>query len=56
MRDWATQYKGLEVRVQAALDEYNQKMAVRAASQAAMDTQAALCRDLQDKVGMCMHV
>ena len=50
LRDWSTQYKGLEVRVQAALEEYSQEMVVKAAGQAAMDAQNALCRQLQEKV------
>ena len=51
LRDWHSHYRGLEVRVHAALADYAQETAMREASQVAMDTQQALCRRLQNKVG-----
>ncbi len=50
LRDWSTQSKGLEVRVQAALEEYSREVAAKAAGQVAMEAQTALCRELQEKV------
>lgn len=52
MRDWSTQYKVLEVRVQGALEEYRREMATKVASEEVKDAQSELCRRLRDKVGV----
>lgn len=50
LRDWQTQYRGLEVRVQRALEDYAEAVVMKEAGQVTMETQATLCRCLHEKV------
>lgn len=50
LRDWNTHYKELQGKVKGALADYMDKMEVREAGQVAMETQAALCKQLNEKV------
>ena len=50
LRDWNNHYKELQGKVKGALTDYMDKMAVREAGQVAMETHAALCKQLHEKV------
>ena len=50
LRDWGAHHKELEVRVQAALEAYEQEAALKEAVKMARDEQQALCRELHHKV------
>ena len=51
-RDWHTQHKALEVKVQELLRAHAHELEVKEAGLQAMEAQAALCKHLSEKVGV----